>query len=66
LNVTWLIEDSFRKNVLEDYFTFTELWTRAAAAHIAEAAKRATAVWPPPGTWSRAAAAEAEKHELLR
>jgi len=42
------------------------LWTRAAAAHIAEAAKRATAVWPPPGTWSRAAPAEAEKHELLR
>ena len=38
----------------------------AATAHIGEAAaKRATAVWLPPGTWSRAAADEAEKHELL-
>jgi predicted CoA-binding protein len=38
----------------------------AVPAHIVEAAaKRATAVWLPPGTWSRAALEEANRHELV-
>jgi hypothetical protein len=38
----------------------------AVVGHIREAAeKRAEAVWLPPGTWSRAAEEEAQRHELV-
>jgi predicted CoA-binding protein len=38
----------------------------AIPAHISEAAaRRPMAVWLPPGTWSRAASEEAEKHVVL-